>query len=278
MADIARNFPNSRAEGGQRIILPELVIDSAGQLYQGGVVFSDPADSMLGKSAAPSGNPMWIARGVSAVEQLGDGVQKGTLGYGPHVFDNAASTNALSATVPLGWPVYSQFNMTASLTNGGGLYPPLGWFGGMTGEATPRPIVWVGYCPFAIREIMIPIVHGHADLTAAATTQAFTLYTTPGPCRMMHPPCVDTLTDFSGGGTASATLSVGAAADADALGTAKDIFTGADPGVMTAGVLGYPGALIAAGVAITVTYTADTTVAAYAAGALAGAIRLRPGS
>lgn len=279
MADATRNIPNSRATCGpaSELLFPLVQLDSGVQFYQGAAVFRDPADSMYLKTS-PSGNPLWRPYGVSAVKQLGDGTLKGEIAQGPHVFDNASGGDEILATLPLGWPVYAKDNRTASLTNGGGLYPLLGHFGGMTGESTPRPIVWVGFCPFALHEIMIPIVHGHADLTAAAATMAFTLYTTPGPCRVMHPPCVDTLTDFSGGGTGSATLSVGAAADADALGTAKDIFTGADPGVMTAGVLGYPGALLAASTAITVTYTADTTVAAYTAGAVAGAVRLRPGS
>lgn len=283
MADMtALDSPPKLAEGGPaaRVILPDVVLKSAVQLYDGAAVFLDPADSMLAKSDGASGNPMWIARGVACDEILGDGVLRPHLTVGPHVRKNSATSGeTIPATLPIGWPVYAKDNQTASLTNGGGLYPLLGYFAGMTGDSTGLPIVWIGGgCPFALTEILIPLAKGHADLTAAATTQAFTLYTTPGPCRVMHPPCNDTLTDFSGGGTGSATVMWGAGADADALGTAKDIFTGADPGVFTAGVLGYPGALLAASTAITATFTADTTVAAYTAGALVAHLRLRPGA
>ncbi len=279
MADATRDIPGVDATCGPASVLlfPEQTLKTGVTIYQSAAVFRDPADSALLKTA-PSGNPMYEPWGVAMTKAVGDGVLRPNVSFGPHVFDNAAAGNAIPATLPLGWPVYAQTNRCASLTNGAGLYPRLGWFGGMTGESTPRPIVWVGFCPFALRELLIPVVLGHADLTAAATTQAFTLYTLPGPARVMHPPCNDTLTDFSGGGTGSATLQIGAAADADAIGAAKDIFTGADPGVYTAGVLGYPGALLAAGTAITATVTADTTVAAYTAGAVVAHIRLRPGS
>ena len=280
MADMtALDSPQRLAEGGPaaQLVLPEPIIDDDAVLYDGASVYLDPADSMLAKSA--SATALMYPRGVSSSKITGDGVIKAQLTVGPHVRKNSGTSGeTVPATLPLGWPLYAKDNQTVSLHNGAGLYPFLGYFGGMTGDATPLPIVWIGHCPFALTELLIPLVKGHADLTAAATTQAFTVYTPPGPVRVMHPPCNDSLTDFSGGGTASATLMWGAGADADAIGTAKDIFTGADPGVFTAGVLGYPGALIAAGTAITATFTADTTVAAYTAGAVVSHLRLRPGA
>lgn len=277
MADATRSIPNTRADAGMNLNHPQFILKSAVQVYQGAALFRDPADSMLVKTS-PSGNPMYQALGVSTVDQLGDGSAYALADTGPQLFTNASAGDAVPATLPLGWPLYAKDNRTAALTNGAGLYPLLGYFGGLSTDSTPRVIVWVGFCPFALHELLIPLVKAHGDLTAAATTQAFTIYTTPGPCRVICPPCNDTLTDFSGGGTASATVMWGAAADADAIGTAKDIFTGADPGVFTAGVLGYPGALLAAATAITATFTADTTVAAYTAGALVSHLRLRPGA
>lgn len=279
MADATRNIPNSRATCGpaSELLFPLVQLDSGVQFYQGAAVFRDPADSMYLKTS-PSGNPLWRPYGVSAVKQLGDGTLKGEIAQGPHVFDNASGGDEILATLPLGWPVYAKDNRTASLTNGGGLYPLLGHFGGMTGESTPRPIVWVGFCPFALHEIMIPVVYGHADLTDADTSQDFTLYTTPGPTRVICPPAIDTLSAFSGGGTGSLTMAIGADSDPDAIGDEKSIFTGGAVGAMTAGVLGYPGALLASGTVIKAQFVTDTTLAALTAGAVAGAVRLRPGS
>jgi hypothetical protein len=262
------------------LVIPyhEYVIDSGAILYQGASLMRDPDDSMLVKPATAA-KPLYYPLGMHTVSKVtGDAVKRAYALAGLYERENSAGGDEVLSTLPLGWPLYAVDDQTVSLTNGGGTRAFLGVFGGMSSNA--KPTVWIGCDPIGLvaKGITIPIVHGHADLTAAAATQAFTLWTTPGPVRVAHPPVIDTLTDFSGGGTASATISVGAAADADALGTAKDIFTGADPGAMTAGVLGYPGALIASGTAITVTYTSDTTVAAYTAGALVGAIRLIPGS
>lgn len=275
MADLTDNRAPVKAETGMRLITQDVTLKSGVQVWESGVLFRDPADSGLLKTS-PAGNPIFDAYGVSTVNQLGDGLRAALHDVGVFERDNSAGADAIPAYLPLGWPVYAPDNQSVSLTNGAGTRPQLGWHGGFS--KTGRPLVWIGYCPYPRTELLIPLVKGHADLTAAATTEAFTLYTLPGPCRVMHPPCNDTLTDFSGGGTASATVSWGAAADADAIGVAKDIFTGADPGVYTAGVLGYPGALLAAGTAITATFTADTTVAAYTAGAVVSHLRLRPGS
>lgn len=275
MSDLTQNMPAVKAEVGMRLIVPDVTLKSAVQMYERSALFRDPADSGLLK-VSPAGNPMYDAYGVAMVNQLGDGLRAALLDVGLFERTNSAGGDAIPAYLPLGWPVYAADNQTVALTNGGGTRPQLGWHGGFSKSGVP--LVWIGYCPYVRTELLIPVVIGHADLTAAATTQAFTLYTLPGPARVMHPPCNDTLTDFSGGGTGSATLQIGAAADPDAIGAAKDIFTGADPGVYTAGVLGYPGALLAAGTAITATVTADTTVAAYTAGAVVAHLRLRPGS
>jgi hypothetical protein len=276
MTALASDQGRITAVGGVYLPVPHYVVDSGATIFDGSSVGRDPDDSSNVKALAAA-KPMYIPLGVNMAKVVGDGTKKAEdVKAGCFEFENSAGGDEILATLPLGWPVYAVDDNTVSLTWGSGTRAKKGVFGGMS--KNDKPLVWVGMDPYGLREIIIPIVHGHADLTAAAATQAFTLYTTPGPVRVIGPPCVDTLTDFSGGGTASATISVGAAADADALGTAKDIFTGADPGVLTAGVLGYPGAALAASTAITVTYTADTTVAAYTAGALVGAIRLRPGS
>lgn len=276
MTALARDAANLSAHANALELVREAYAgDSGATFYQGAAVGRDPGDSFAAKPLAAAA-PLYQVYGVNGAYLVGDGTKKVKASAGLFERENSAGADEIVATLPLGWPLYAADDATAALTNNGGTRAFLGVFGGMSKNG--KPLVWIGMDPIGLREIVIPIVHAHGDLTAAATTQAFTLYTTPGPVRVMHPPVVDTLTDFSGGGTGSATLSVGAAADADALGTAKDIFTGADPGAMTAGVLGYPGAAIAGGVAITATYTADTTVAAYTAGALVGAIRLRPGS
>lgn len=280
MADATRNIPNSRATCGpaSELFFQSATMKSAVQFYQGAMTYRDPADSALLKTS-PSGNPMFEPYGVSAVKQLGDGVLWAELGFGPHVFDNASGGDAVPAGLPMGWPVYSKDNRTASATNGAGLYPLKGWFGGMTGESTPRPIVWVGFCPFMLNELLIPFAKGHADLTDADTSQDFTLYTLLGPARVVAPPTIDSLaTAFSGGGTGTGTIAVGADSDPDAIGDEKSIFTGGAAGAMTAGVLGYPGALLAAGTVIKLQFVTDTTLAAFTAGAVVGALRLRPGA
>lgn len=279
MSDATRAIPSAREACGpaSEILFPNQTIKSAIQLYQGALVFRDPADSALLKTS-PAGNPTYEAYGVANANQLGDGVLQGDLEFGPHSFDNATSTDAIPAGLPLGWPVYAKDNRTVALTNGGGTRPLAGWFGGMTGESTPRPIVWVGHCPFALHELVIPVAKGHADLSDAAATMDFTLYTLLGPARVICPPCIDSLTAFSGGGTGSGTLAIGADSDPDAIGDEKSIFTGGAAGAMTAGVLGYAGALLVAGTVIKAQFAADTTVAAFTAGAVVATLLLRPGN
>jgi hypothetical protein len=282
MADATRNIPNSQAHAGPAadLLFPLVTIDGGVTLYQGVAVFRDPADSMKLKTS-PSNNPMFVPYGVSSVKQVGDDALQGELTHGPHVFDNATGGDEILSTLPLGWPVYAKDNRTASLTDGGGLYPCLGWFGGMTGEGTPRPIVWVGFCPFAIREIVVSKAIGHADLDAAATTQDFTLYTLPGPVVVVGVPWVRSLTVFSGGSISACLFSFGADADVDAIGDEVDIFTGATaaPKAMTAGVNGAAGYPLAAGVVLKcrVAATGDNVVNA-SAGALVASYRLKPGS
>lgn len=282
MADMAASdSPQKHVEGGPagRIVFPGVVLKSAVQLYDGATVFLDPGDSMLAKSAGASGNPMWLPEGVAADKILGNGTMRPHLTYGPHVRKNSATSGeTVPATLPKGWPLYAKDNQTASLTDGGGLYPFLGWFGGMTGDSLP--IVWIGFCPFAIHEIVITLQKGHADLTDADSTQDFTLYTLPGPAVVLGPPWVRSLTAFSGGGTGSATVAIGIDSDPDAIGDERDIFTGATaaPAAMAAGVNGAAGYPLSAGGVVKATFVADTTVAAFTAGALVVSLRLKPGS
>ncbi|RTL09246.1 MAG: hypothetical protein EKK62_03135 [Acidimicrobiia bacterium] len=284
MADMtASDSPQKLAEGGPagRIVLPDVVLKTDVQLYDGATVFQDPNDSMLAVSAGASGNPDWIPVGVAADKILGNGVLRPHLTRGPHVRKNSATSGeTVPATLPRGWPLYAKDNQTVSLTDGGGLYPFLGWFGGMTGDSTPLPIVWIGFCPFALNELVITVQKGHADLTDADTTQDFTLYTLPGPAVVLGPPWVRSLTAFSGGGTGSATVAIGIDSDPDAIGDERDIFTGAAaaPAAMTAGVNGAAGYPLSAGGVIKATFVADTTVAAFTAGAVIISLRLKPGS
>jgi len=279
MADATRNIPGVSVGAGPaaEILFPEATLKSGVTIYQSAAVFRDPADSAL-LVTSPAGNPMLEAWGVATDKVVGDGVIRPGVEFGPKVFDNATSTDAVPAGLPMGWPVYSKDNRTAALTNGGGTRPQLGWFGGMTGESTPRPIVWIGFCPFALHELLIPIAKGHADLTDTDTSQDFTLYTLPGPARVVCPPAIDSLSAFSGGGTGSLTLAIGADSDPDAIGDEKSIFTGGAVGAMTAGVLGYAGALLAAGTVIKAQFVTDTTLAALTAGAVVATLRLRPGA
>lgn len=282
MADATRNIPNTRVACGPagELIFPLVTMKDDVQFYQGAMMYRDPNDSNLLK-ASPSGNPQFMPYGVSAVKQLGDGVLQGEVGFGPHAFTNSATVGeVVPATLPYGWPLYSKDNQTVSLTDGGGLYPRKGWFGGMTGDSTPRVIVWVGFCPYAIEEFVITRSYGHADLTDADTTQDFTLLTLPGPAVVMGPPWIRSKTDFSGGGTGSATLAIGIDSDPDAIGDERDIFTGsaAAPAAMTAGVNGAAGYPLSAGGVIKATFVADTTVAAFTAGAVVFSLRLKAGS
>jgi hypothetical protein len=211
----------------------------------------------------------------------GDGTKKGLIAACLHEFENSGGGDAIAATLPLGWPVYAADDQTASLTNGGGLYPFLGVFAGMSGNG--KPMVCVGIDPFGFmsRGLVIPIKFGHADLTAAATSESFDLITLPGPCRVVGPPTFDSLTVFTGGSATVVTLAVGidTGPDVDAIGDEKSIFTGATaPAAMTAGVLGFAGAPIAAGVKITYTVASDVNVVALNAGACVASLRLMPGS
>lgn len=275
MSDLTQNMPAVKAEVGMRLIVPDVTLKSAVQMYERSALFRDPADSGLLK-VSPAGNPMYDAYGVAMVNQLGDGLRAALLDVGVYERTNSSGGDAIPAYLPLGWPVYAADNQTVALTNGGGTRPQLGWHGGFSKSGVP--LVWIGYCPYARTELLVPIAKGEADLTAAAATQDFTIYTLPGPCRVICPPCFDSLTAFSGGGTASGTLSIGTGGGATVIAAAKSIFTGGAVGVMTAGTLGYAGALLDAGTAIIARFTADTTVAAYTAGAVVATLRLRPGS
>ena len=284
MADmVASDAPQKPADGGpaSRIVLPDVILHDAVQLYDGAAVFLDPGDSLLAKSDGASGNAMWLPEGVASDKILGNGVLRPHLTRGPHVRKNSATSGeTIPAGLWKGWPLYAKDNQTASMTDGGGLYPFLGWFGGWTGDSTPLPIVWIGFCPFALHEIVVSRAFGHADLTDADTTQSFDLLTLPGPAVVIGPPWIRSKTDFAGGGTGSCTLAIGVGADVDALGDERDVFTGsaAAPAAMTAGVNGAAGYPLAATSVINATFVTDTTLAALTAGACVVSLRLKPGS
>ncbi len=268
------------AVGGVGLPVPYYVVDSGATIYEGSFVGRDPADSANVKALADA-QPMYVPLGCSHAKVVGDGVKKAELVHaGCYEAENSASADEVLATLPLGWPLYAVDDNTVSLTWGGGTRAKIGVFGGMSKNS--KPLVWVGMDPYGLKEIVIPLVKGHGDLTDAAATMLFSLYTLPGPCRVIGPPTCDTLTLFSGGGTAAATVAIGidTGSDVDAIGDELDIFTGAAaaPKTFVAGVLGYPGAPITAGVVITATFLSNTTVAAFTAGAIVASLRLRPGS
>ena len=75
-------------------------------------------------------------------------------------------------------------------------------------------------------------------------------------------------------------MAIGIDSDPDAIGDEQDIFTGATaaPAAMAAGVNGAAGYPLSAGGVVKATFVADTTVAAFTAGALVVSLRLKPGS
>jgi hypothetical protein len=278
MANLTDNKANAKAEAGQRLIVPDVVLKTGIQMWQGGALFRNPADSGL-LVTDPATSAMLDAYGVAATNQLGDGLRAGLLGVGCYEFDNSATSGETIPTYfPLGWPLYAKDNQTVSMTDGSGAYPKLGHFGGFASNG--KPLVWVGFCPYAKDEITITRSIGHGDLTDADTTQSFDLYTLPGPAVVVGPPWIRSKTDFSGGGTGSATLAIGVGADVDALGDERDVFTGstAAPAAMTAGVNGAAGYPLAATSVINLTVVADTTVAAFTAGVAVVSLRLKLGS
>jgi hypothetical protein len=278
VADLTRNKQNTKAFAGPEFVPPAAVLKSGITVYQGGSLFRDPNDSSL-VVTSPAGAPMLEARGVSTVKQTGDGTAYDLADVGLHERENSATSGEIiPATLPLGWPLYAKDNQTVSLHDGAGQYPKLGVFGGWSGNSKPQ--VWIGVDPYGLRELTITCEIGHADLTDADTTQEFTIYTLPGPAVVMGPPWIRSKTDFSGGGTGSATVALGIDSDPDALGDERDVFTGsaAAPAAMTAGVNGAAGYPLSAGGVIKLTAVADTTVAAFTAGAVVISLRLKPGS
>ena len=83
---------------------------------------------------------------------------------------------------------------------------------------------------------------------------------------------------FSGGTACAVTASIGADADNDAITTTDDVVTGATgfPQPGTNGVLGDPGAYLAAGTQITVTFAANDDVADLVAGTINARVVLVP--
>lgn len=279
MSDLTENKGSTKADVGQECAVPDVILKSASQMWTGGALFRDPNVAGAPLVVSPSGSPMLDAYGVATCNQLGDGLRAALLDIGLHERENSATSGeTIPSYFPLGWPVYAKDNQTVSMTDGGGLYPRQGHFGGFSKSG--KPLVWIAFCPYAREFLTITVQKGHADLDAAAVTQAFTLYTLPGPAVVMGPPWIRSLMAFSGGGTASATLAIGIDSDPDAIGDERDIFTGAAaaPAAMTAGVNGAAGYPLAAGSVIKATFVADTTVAAYSAGAVVASFRLKLGS
>lgn len=278
MTALSQNAANASAHANAFELLREHVAgDSDLTFYQGAAVGRDPDDSFNSKPLAAA-KPLYQVYGVNGAYLAGDGTKKVKASAGLFERENSAGGDAIVATLPLGWPLYAADDVTAALTNNGGTRAFLGVFGGWSKNG--KPLVWIGMDPIGLvaRGLLIPFVYGHADLTDADTTQDFTLYTLPGPCRVVCPPAIDTLTAFSGGGTGSLTMAIGADSDPDAIGDEKSIFTGGAVGAFTAGVLGYSGALLASGTVIKAQFVTDTTLAALTAGAVVGTLLLRPGS
>lgn len=244
--------------------------------YKGAMVGRDPNDSGLLKPLAAA-QPLYEPLGVVKTKLLGDGAKEVLWRACCVEFANSGGGDAIPATLPRGWPVYAVDDKTVALTWGSGTRAKAGVFGGMSKAG--NPLVWVGIDPYGLREILVPVTKGHADLTAAATSQSFTLYTAPGPMRVASPPVIDSLTVYTGGGASAVTLAIGIStgSDVDAIGDEKSIFTGGAAGVMTAGVSGFADALIAAGVSITATFASDVNVADLSAGAIVAFARFRPG-
>lgn len=280
MADGTRNTSYVKANGGIQILQPAFTLKSAAQQWQGDTLFRDQNDSGLAKAATSGASmvQMYEPIGVATANLLGDGTAFAPMDAGLYERETSGGGDAVPANLPLGWPLYAADNRTVALTDGSGSRPKLGVFGGMSGEG--KPLVWIGCDPYGLRELVLSFAIGHADLTAAATTQDFTLYTLPGPAIVTALPWVRGLTAFSGGGTGSATLAIGADSDPDAIGDEIDVFTGAAaaPKIFTAGVNGAVGYPLAAGVVIKARVATDTTVAAFTAGAVHFSLRLKPGS
>lgn len=277
MADLTSNIGPVKAERGIRFIQQDRVLKTAIAIYESGSLFFDPNDSNLVKTS-PSGSPMYQPHGIALANQTGDGLRACLADVGCYQRENSSGGNAVPATLLPGWPLYAPDNQSVSLTDGGGIYPKLGVFAGFSNEG--KPLVFIGHDPYGLREVVVSVYKTHADLTDTDTTQDFTLWTLPGPCVVLGPPWIRSKTDFSGGGTGSATVAIGIDSDPDAIGDERDIFTGsaAVPAAMTAGVNGAAGYPLSAGGVIKATFVADTTVAAYTAGAVCISLRFKPGS
>ena len=108
---------------------------------------------------------------------------------------------------------------------------------------------------------------GHADLTAAAVSEAIALAAFPTNVIIIAG-CIELDTDFSGGGASACTAEIGDAGDPNELAAAVNIFTGAGAGLKE----GEPVAITAFGFkaayAPICTVTADVNVGTLDAGAL----------
>lgn len=198
-------------------------------------------------------------------------------------FPNSADADEITNELAPGTTIFAADDYAAALTSGGATRPPLGAFE----FVDEKGIVWcwVGV-PFGVVSVtgtqasIVEGTVGHADLTDSDTTQTIDIGDPLAvDSRVLgHSLGEDTFAAFGGGGTGTATVSVGADADVDAIVAATNVFTGQTgfPKPGTSGVLGYPGAPLPAGTQLNVTFAADTTVAAFAAGAITVRVLLAP--
>lgn len=278
MTALARSKPFTEASGVLMVPQRLFVVKSAIQVYQGGTIAQDPSDSALVKPAAAA-KPFYRPVGVAYAGLLGDGTATVYASTGLFERENSSAGDAIAATLPLGWPLYSVDDQTVSLTDGAGTRAFCGVFGGFS--ANSKPLVWIGVDPYGLMSHVwkIPIVVGHALLTEADGAQTIDIGPAlPGPCRLVGY-SIDSLTAFSGGTASAVTAAIGVGADVDAIMAATDVYTGATaPKAGTAGVLGYRYAPLALADQINVTFAANDDVLDLTAGAFVGSVYLQPGS
>jgi hypothetical protein len=121
--------------------------------------------------------------------------------------------------------------------------------------------------PGAVQILSVAV--GHADLTAAATSQSVNLGAAlPANARILGTPNIKLETPFSGGGAAAATVDVGSAGDPDALVDGANVFAAAVDGQASSvppGIASHKH--FAASTQLTATFASDVNVAALTAGA-----------
>jgi len=193
---------------------------------------------------------------------------------------NSSSADAIPASLPPGTQIFCADDDTFALTDGNGTRAGGAFFEQVDSEGIVW--AWVGTSFRSTPIVALSLTIGHADLTAAATSESINIGDAlPCPARVLGVSIGEgTFTAMSGGSVNACTLKIGTGTDDDALRTAEDIFTGASgfPKAGTAGVLGYVGAPLPAGTQLKakVTTTADNVVN-LSAGAVTVRVLLAPG-